>query len=763
MLGASTAAVPDRRCRRACWCWPADSAGRVWRLRRTPGCPRWPGRWTRRPSGAGRDVGVEAGPGRSPSARTGPAAARSSRCRPRAPGVPQGAAAGGGEELHGRHRLLHGRGSRYRAASAGRRTGCSCSRRSSGTTLRARLREGGGPVAGRRRAARRCSTGCRVGVRAARRRSWTDEVQHYAASSRRAAREADRVRALADRVQLLPATGRPTSRCTATSTRRSCCSRARASAGCSTSTPPDRGVAPTTWPACSPTWRCWPHRAGAPREQQGGRRRVAGRLRAAARPGRAARPDRRRRRVAGDRAAPRAAGGLAGRHARQRLDVAEQWLECATPTGVRTTARAPAGSLDEVIDLRAAARGPRPRARLPAARGDDPAWSTRCWPPTRRAAPPSPAPTTCAPSRRPSRLGAAASPRSGRACSSGPRRWPPRSRRAEAAQTEADAALRVAHLAVPNVVLDGVPAGRRRGLRRARAGRRGAGVRLRRSATTSTSAPALGAIDTERGAKVSGSRFAFLTGWGALLELALVNLAIGQAVEAGLHPGHRAGAGAARGDGGHRLPRRARGGGLQARARRPVPRRHQRGAARGLPLGRGARRPAAALRRLLLLLPPRGRQPRQGHPRHHPRAPVRQGRDVLVRAARRGRGRARAAARAREGLPHRARAAVPRHRGGGRRPRHQRRPQVRLRGVAAVAGALARADRTSNCTDFQARRLGIRARRRRPRGARSTARCARSAAPSRCCSRCTSAPTARCTCRRRCGRGSPAAEVLLPQ
>jgi seryl-tRNA synthetase len=46
----------------------------------------------------------------------------------------------------------------------------------------------------------------------------------------------------------------------------------------------------------------------------------------------------------------------------------------------------------------------------------------------------------------------------------------------------------------------------------------------------------LGAIDTERGAKVSGSRFYFLTGVGALLELALVNAAIAQATEAGFTP-----------------------------------------------------------------------------------------------------------------------------------------------------------------------------------------------------------------------------------
>jgi seryl-tRNA synthetase len=46
----------------------------------------------------------------------------------------------------------------------------------------------------------------------------------------------------------------------------------------------------------------------------------------------------------------------------------------------------------------------------------------------------------------------------------------------------------------------------------------------------------LGAIDTERGAKVSGARFYFLTGIGALLELALVQMAMTQASEAGFTP-----------------------------------------------------------------------------------------------------------------------------------------------------------------------------------------------------------------------------------
>lgn len=46
----------------------------------------------------------------------------------------------------------------------------------------------------------------------------------------------------------------------------------------------------------------------------------------------------------------------------------------------------------------------------------------------------------------------------------------------------------------------------------------------------------LKAIDTERGAKVSGSRFYYLTGPGALLEFALVNYAIASATKAGFTP-----------------------------------------------------------------------------------------------------------------------------------------------------------------------------------------------------------------------------------
>lgn len=46
----------------------------------------------------------------------------------------------------------------------------------------------------------------------------------------------------------------------------------------------------------------------------------------------------------------------------------------------------------------------------------------------------------------------------------------------------------------------------------------------------------LGAIDMERGAKVSGARFTFLTGIGARLELALMNLGMDRALAAGFVP-----------------------------------------------------------------------------------------------------------------------------------------------------------------------------------------------------------------------------------
>ncbi|WP_433372381.1 serine--tRNA ligase [Actinoplanes sp. CA-142083] len=105
---------------------------------------------------------------------------------------------------------------------------------------------------------------------------------------------------------------------------------------------------------------------------------------------------------------------------------------------------------------------------------------------------------------------------------------------AEAAASAANEALREAHLAVPNVVQDGVPPGGEDDFIVLRE------VGDRPSIDNPKDHLEIGeglkAIDTERGAKVSGSRFYFLTGVGALLQLGLLQMAIAQAVEHGFTP-----------------------------------------------------------------------------------------------------------------------------------------------------------------------------------------------------------------------------------
>ncbi|MCU1691694.1 MAG: seryl-tRNA synthetase [Frankiales bacterium] len=104
----------------------------------------------------------------------------------------------------------------------------------------------------------------------------------------------------------------------------------------------------------------------------------------------------------------------------------------------------------------------------------------------------------------------------------------------EAEQTAAEAALRQAHLAVANVVQGAPPGGEQDFLVLEQVGEVPAyDFPVRDHLDVGT---LLKAIDTERGAKVSGSRFAFLTGVGALLELALVNHAMALATAAGLVP-----------------------------------------------------------------------------------------------------------------------------------------------------------------------------------------------------------------------------------
>ncbi|CCQ14376.1 Seryl-tRNA synthetase [Rhodococcus sp. AW25M09] len=103
---------------------------------------------------------------------------------------------------------------------------------------------------------------------------------------------------------------------------------------------------------------------------------------------------------------------------------------------------------------------------------------------------------------------------------------------AQATEAEADAALDTAHRAISNIVQDGTPAGGEDDF-----------VLLE----TVGDLPefdfepkdhlelgeALNLIDMERGAKVSGSRFYFMTGYGALLQQGLLQLAAQKAVKNG--------------------------------------------------------------------------------------------------------------------------------------------------------------------------------------------------------------------------------------
>ncbi|WP_341578691.1 serine--tRNA ligase [Microbacterium schleiferi] len=103
--------------------------------------------------------------------------------------------------------------------------------------------------------------------------------------------------------------------------------------------------------------------------------------------------------------------------------------------------------------------------------------------------------------------------------------------RVTVAEEAADAALS----RIENIVIDGVPAGGEADF-----------VTLRTHGEPRTFdftprdhleiGEILGAIDMERGTKVSGSRFYFLTGIGARLELAIMNLALDRALQAGFIP-----------------------------------------------------------------------------------------------------------------------------------------------------------------------------------------------------------------------------------
>src|SRR5436190_12700082 len=105
----------------------------------------------------------------------------------------------------------------------------------------------------------------------------------------------------------------------------------------------------------------------------------------------------------------------------------------------------------------------------------------------------------------------------------------------ETREATAEETLRAAHVAMPNIIEDGVPPGGEDDY-----------VVLEEVGSRPTFdfpprdhlelGERLGAIDTERGAKVSGARFYYLTGGGALLQLGMLRMALDQAVAAGFIP-----------------------------------------------------------------------------------------------------------------------------------------------------------------------------------------------------------------------------------
>jgi seryl-tRNA synthetase len=106
------------------------------------------------------------------------------------------------------------------------------------------------------------------------------------------------------------------------------------------------------------------------------------------------------------------------------------------------------------------------------------------------------------------------------------------------AAADAEAELATLIRRVPNIVIEGIPSGGEDDFRVLET------VGTARDFVAEGFEPkdhlelaeGLDALDMERGAKVGGSRFYFLKGVGARLELALLNMAIAQAVEAGFTP-----------------------------------------------------------------------------------------------------------------------------------------------------------------------------------------------------------------------------------
>jgi seryl-tRNA synthetase len=105
---------------------------------------------------------------------------------------------------------------------------------------------------------------------------------------------------------------------------------------------------------------------------------------------------------------------------------------------------------------------------------------------------------------------------------------------AEAVLAVAETAFTAAHMAISNVIIDGVPSGGEDDYTVLDVV--GEPAAIENAKDHLELGESLGLIDMARGAKVSGSRFYFLTGRGALLQLGLLQLAMRLAVDNGFIP-----------------------------------------------------------------------------------------------------------------------------------------------------------------------------------------------------------------------------------
>lgn len=208
------------------------------------------------------------------------------------------------------------------------------------------------------------------------------------------------------------------------------------------------------------------------------------------------------------------------------------WLCCVVQRRRRTGPGAAESRVQGVIDLKVVREDPEAVRRSQLSRGEDPALvGVLIAADAARRAAIAVADTLRAEQKTASKSVGAASPADRPALLVRAQHLAADVKEAEARQAETESAFATAHLAVPNVILDGVPAGGEDdyvvlevvGEPRA----------MDNPKDHVELGETLGLIDMERGAKVSGSRFYFLTGPGALLQLGLLQLAVRVATDNG--------------------------------------------------------------------------------------------------------------------------------------------------------------------------------------------------------------------------------------